>query len=201
MGVLSDTEIGNLALAKLGVARVQAFTDDSKAARALTVQYAARRDEELRAHLWNFAMKRAELSADVAAPAFGFAKAYTLPGDCLRLVEVGPYNMVTQLADYRTGGDAPFSVEGGKILCDLSAPLRVRYVAQVTSVSAYDPSFVEALACRLAAELAEELTGSESKQTLMWQRYKLAVKEARRLDAIENPADVNPDDSWVLGRL
>ena len=59
----SKVEIGNLALTKLGAARITSFADDSKQARALSAIFDPMRDAELTLHPWSFAILRASLPA------------------------------------------------------------------------------------------------------------------------------------------
>ena len=54
----SEVDICNRALSKLGAARITSLTEDSVNARACNAMYESVRDAELRAHPWNFAMKR-----------------------------------------------------------------------------------------------------------------------------------------------
>lgn len=196
-----ETSIGNRALTKLGVARVTAFEDDSKAGRALTANYDRLRDWLLRAHLWNFAMVRTTLEVSTTEPSWGFSYLYALPDECLRLVQVDEFVVAGQGPDYRAGSDAPYQLEGRSILTDIGSPLKVRYVKRETNAGRFDEAFCEALACKIAMELAEELTQSATKREAAKGDFREAIREARRLDAIENPPEGIADDSWVLGRL
>ena len=65
----------------------------------------------------------------------------------------------------------------------------------------WDALFVEAFAARLAFECAEDITQSTSKKDIAWQDYKQALREAKLVDAIENPPEPLPDDAWLLSRM
>ena len=78
----------NAALARLGEARIVDLLDDNVAARACHAMLPIARAEVLRSHRWNFATARATLAALGEAPAFGYARAYGLPADNLRVLEV-----------------------------------------------------------------------------------------------------------------
>ena len=197
----SETVVGNAALIKLGVATVVTFADESKAARLLTQRFAALRDLEMRMHPWTAFTTRAALTAEAVTPAFGYAYQYVLPADCLRLTRVGDYDAVLGLIDYDGGGRALYALEDGRILTDLGAPLHIRYVKRVTDTTRWDPCFEEALACRIAMDLGEPLTQSDTKIARAAALYKEAIKEARRQNAIERPAESIPDGPWVMGRL
>lgn len=192
----SQTSICNNALTKLGQPRIVAITDDVKAARALNAIWEMKRDAELAAHPWTFAIRRAALPAAVATPAFGFTKQYPLPSAYLRLIEVGE-NYVMYMADtqpyFQIEGDAT----GQNILCDETSPLNVRYIARVTDTSLWSALFCEVMACRLAAEVAEDLTQSGSKKEAAWAEHKTAIALAKRTNAIEQPPQPSIETAWV----
>lgn len=191
----SAVQIANRALTKLGDARILSLTEDSNGARVLNSMFEAVRDAELRRHRWKFALARAELLADADAPAFGFSYAYELPADFLGLVQVSEY----VLRPY-TPERGPWQREGTKILTDLPAPLRIRYIKRVENPGLFDPLFCEAFACRLAFESCESLTQSSTKKQAAREDYAEAVQEAMRCDAIEATADLLPQGSWLDSR-
>jgi hypothetical protein len=123
---------------------------------------------------------------------YGYNYAYTLPSDCLRLLK----------NDHREDVyPKDWKVEGRKILSNDSAPLQIRYIRQITDTTFYDATFLELLACRLALEMCEELTQSNSKRQLAAEEYKQALRDARKMNAFENvPAQQDTDD-WQTARL
>lgn len=198
---VSDVAIANLALTKLGEARIVSFGDDTKAARAITAIYEMTRDAELRRRKWRFALKRASLPALASSPEFGYAYAYQLPADCLSILSVSDVAPGADLSDYRTGIDMGlYSLEGRQLLTDLGAPLGLRYKARITDPSQFDIAFVAAFASRLAYELAEDLTQSVQKREQAAADYKVALREAVAANAIEVAPEPMPDSSWLLSR-
>lgn len=198
----SQVDIANLAFVALGANRITSFDDGSKNANTVKAIYDQTRDAELRRHLWNFAMTRDSLAALSDEPEFGFDLMYQLPSDCLRLVQVGEYfHVVANLSDALDRSEQPYQLEGRRILTDLAAPLSIRYIAQVTDTTQYDALFVQALGKRLALEMCEALTQSTTKKETIQQDYADIINEAKRTDAIENPPENLPDDSWLLSRL
>lgn len=189
----SQTEICNQALTKLGAARIISIDDDTKQARALKAIYNAKRDAELQAHPWTFATTRAQLPASATAPAFGWGRSFPLPADCLQLVEVGEYYVL-----YVSDTAALFQIEGHAILTDEGSPLNVRYVRRETNDGLFPPLFAEALACRLAWEVCEELTQSPQKRQLARDEHKEAIRLAKRANAIEQPPQPLPDTPWWI---
>lgn len=197
----SEIQVANRALTKLGAARIISFDDDNKQGRAIKSCFYDLRDDELRAHRWSFAMKRTSLAADSDAPAYGYQYQYTLPSDFLRLDMVNDEYPSAIMDNYIGSEYNDWSIEGGKILSDLQAPINLRYAAQITDPNYWDVNFREALACRIAAELAEDLTQSNQKRQLAWDEYKQAINRAVHTNAIEKPPVMPPDDQWVLSRI
>jgi hypothetical protein len=192
----SQVSIANQALIKVGADRIISIDEDSKQAVVLKAIWDAKRDAELSAHPWTFATRRTTLPASSTPPAYGFAREFPLPPDCLRLIELGQWYVMYQGVDY----GPLFSIEGNAVLCDEPAPLRARYVARIADPSSWPALFCEALACRLAAEIAESLTQSLGKRQQAWDEYKAALRAARQANAIEQPPQPTPANSWWLAR-
>jgi len=191
---LTDTEIANLALSKLGPGGgylTSLETDDTEAAEALRRVYVAVRDEVLEAHAWRFARKRDALAADPAPPTWGFALQYTLPSDCLKVLAV---------KGYAVNWTSAFEEEDGKLLTDITAPLYIRYLARVTNTGKFSPTFVAALAARLADEVCEVITKSSSKREKLQSEYLAKLKAARRSDNLGAASQPPPDGAWNDGR-
>ena len=197
----SQVDICNRALTKLGADRITSLDDNSKSARSMKSLWDTVRRAEIRKRPWGFALKRDSLPSLAAAPAWGFALAYQLPPDFLRLVQVSDVFIVPSLTDYREGDDSAYAIEGGQLLTDFPAPLKIRYARDITDPGAFDALFVEVFASKLAYESCYEITQSRQGCEAAMQDYKIAVTEAIRCNAIERPPQGLPDDSWVLGRL
>lgn len=197
----SQVEIANRALTKLGAARIISFGDDNKQARSVNSMFNVVRDAELRAHLWSFTIKRDALAALSSTPSWGFEFEYQLPADCLRIIEINDIYPGPNMDDYRNKSTQAYVIEGRKILTNDAAPLKIRYSSRVEDTSQWDATFVEAFACRLAAEMCEDLTQSNTKKELLLNDYGMAIRMAIRANAIELPPKDLPDDSWAMSRL
>ncbi|MES2348488.1 MAG: hypothetical protein V4641_13075 [Pseudomonadota bacterium] len=184
----SEVSICNQALQKLGASRITSLTEDSRNARAVNACYVEMRDAELRAHPWNFGRKRVVLSPDSTAPVFDYGYAFTLPTDCLR-----------PLPPARTGLD--WQIEGGKILTNDGTTINLRYVRRVADPNEMDPCFRDMVACRIAAQVCEEITQSNTKLESIQAAYKMSKLEAKRANAFEQNSDDPPDDTWITARL
>ena len=183
--------ICNRALQKLGASRITSITEDTKNARACNAAYEICRDSELEKHEWSFAIERAELAADATPPAWGRANSFQLPSDFIRLAHDYPED---------TNNAKDWQIEGQKIISDDSDPIYIRYVRRVTDPNVFSSLFQEALACRLALELCEELTQSNSKKEGISSDYTQAIREAKRSNAIQRVSAEPPEDIWLSAR-
>lgn len=197
----SQVDIANRALTKLGASRITSFGDDNKQSRAISSMFDIVRDAELRAHIWSFSKKRSSLAALSTTPDWGFAYEYQLPSDCLRILMVNEFYPGPSLEDYRNQPVADYSIEGNKILANFPAPLKIMYIRRVIDTTEWDSLFVEAFACRLAMEMAEDLTQSNTKRELAQAEYMAAMRSAIRASAVEQPPQAMPDNEWLLSRL
>ncbi len=185
---LSAVQICNRALDILGADPILSLADNTEAGRLCNRNYAAVRDAVIRAYPWNAAMRRASLPALVEAPAWGFARAYELPTDCLRLWRV------------EDEGFAEWRVEGRRVVSDAGPPLRILYLASLDDTTLLDPLMGEAMAGRLAADLAYRLTGSTSLANHAWTIYQAKLAEARRVDAQEGTPEGLVARDWLDAR-
>lgn len=187
---LTDTEIANLALSKLGPGGgyvVDLSTDDTVAGEALRRVYPAIRDEVLEAHGWGFATKRADLAADTTAPSWGYDARYALPSDCLKILALqSPTASFVQA----------YAEEDGFILTDEPAPLYIRYLARVTNPGKFSGSFIAALAARLADEVCEVITKSTTRRQALQVEYRAKLIMARKFDNLGRASQPPPDGRW-----
>lgn len=187
----SDVEICNLALQKLGAARIASLTEDSVSAIECNAAYDHLRKTEIRRYKWNFARKRASLAASAVAPDFDYDNAFPLPSDCLRVLPPNDRDVDWQIESHE-GTNA--------ILTNWGDPLEVVYLADITDPTRFDTCFAEMLACRIAEHICEKLTGSTTKASKAIEDYKFARAEARRINAFERIADEAPEDDWLAAR-
>jgi hypothetical protein len=193
--VTSKVLIANRALTKLGEARIISLDSTLKTAATIDSMYDTVLNSELRARRWHFAKRRAELPALSDRPEFGFRSQYLLPMDFLALIQLADLSIYPK-ASY----EGVFSIEGRQILTNLSAPLRIRYIASITDPNFFDASFVEVFACRLALEACESITQSETKFNRVAKMYATALSDAIRANALERPAQAIGEDTWLESR-
>jgi len=189
---VSDVQIANRALQKLGAKRISSLTQDNPNARSINACYELVRDAELRRYDWAFAIERASVAADPTDAidvGGGTWKRYSLPNDFLRL-----------LRSDESGFHVDWKIEGLYILTSTESPLAFRYIARIDDPNYYDPLFIEAFACKLALEAAKEITDSNGDKESIKDDYKEAIAEAKRIGSIEKAAEEFPEDSWLAAR-
>lgn len=163
--------------------------DDTRITRAFGGAWDSARRAALRKNNWNFATKRARLTADTAAPEFEYDCAFTMPADFVRLVDVvGPYTR-----------DRDWVFEGGKILAN-AAPLLIRYVYDCTAVSLWDDMFEMGMSIKLAELVCVTITGDVGLAEKLGKRFDGQFSDAQQVDATENPPVEFDPDPWLLAR-
>lgn len=186
----SVTDICNAALLKIGEKRITDAgfaTPSNERERLCSEHYERIRDREIRKNRWNFTVTRVSIAPDETAPVFGYAYAYTLPADCLRLIDI-----------YET---RIYKLEGGKILTDTGTEINIRYVKRVTVVNEMDVIFRDMLAAALAMELIERLPNKSSLKTEVNFDYRTQMNLAASVGALENPTEQIPEDPWISVRI
>lgn len=119
---------------------------------------------------------------------FGYTYRYPLPSDHLRMLEVFDSRL-------------PWVVEGDRFLTDDGETAKIRYIRRVTDVTEYGDLLVSVLATRLALELVEEITQSNTKKKEIKDDWEAIQDKAQSADGQEqSPMDLEEDD-WVLSRL
>lgn len=190
---MTPTDICNLGLDVLKEATITSLDETRPIAMWCKRNFPTTRDALLERADWNFAIERFQLSADGAAPAFGWSYQYTLPPECLRVIPL------THDGTYE-GRPILHEIEGRKILTDAAAPLNVRLVVRSENYDAYPATFVEALSARLAMKMAHWITGKSNYVQVAQGLYKEAMDAAWLSDAIQGTVPRAADNEWVDAR-
>ena len=177
-------EIANRAITFLGGDTIASLDDDTKEGRACKRLYEQTRDQLLRDHPWNFAVKRASLAANTTAPEYEYTNAFDFPDATLRILDV-------ETAE-------EWAVEGRQIVTDAAAPLQIVYIERVTDPNLFDSKFIEAYSLRLAADIAYDITASQTVATNAETKFNSSLQEARLVDAQESLSA--SEQSWLDAR-
>ncbi|MGE4296853.1 MAG: hypothetical protein AB7E47_02390 [Desulfovibrionaceae bacterium] len=161
----SKVGIANAALVELGQDRITSLDQDTEAARVVNDVYDELRLTLLQEHPWNFATRRRELPLLAETPYFGYAAAFELPVDCLRVLATNP-----ETTEYR--------IEGRKLLCNRKQ-VSIQYVGDVTDSNLMPPTFRAALAALIAAKVAPKLSpDKKGDMEVLASRSKAAARSA-----------------------
>tara|TARA_R110000744_G_scaffold352526_1_gene458666 strand:- start:1560 stop:2189 length:630 start_codon:yes stop_codon:yes gene_type:complete len=178
---MDKTGIANLALSNLGEARIQSLTDNNGRARACNARIDGVISTILRMHVWNSALERVQLT-NIGSPVFGWNYVYQLPSDCIKVVEVNPVSK--------------YQVEKKNILSNENK-LYLLYVAQPTDINNLDVLLAEAIAMKLAVEIAETLTSKANLKNEMMQQFVIALQEARGANSKDRTPERREESSYL----
>ncbi len=183
----SIVAVCNRALSKIGDELIiTSVDDDTKPARYCKALYEDTRDFVLRSYPWRFALKRYVLAPLKEKPLFGYDYQFVVPSDCLRV--------------WKTSNQQRYQVEGRHILADRNSFSFIG-ISRIEDATLFDPMFVEALALRLAAELAVPLTASVSLKENLVKEYQQFVQQAKTASAMEGVQDVYVPQGWLEARV
>jgi hypothetical protein len=218
---ISDVDIANLALTKLGAQPIVNFSDNNPRAAAINRTFYMLRDD-IQRRRWNFNRVYRQLPALATAPPFEYQYAYELPADYLRLelasqvqpsgapppgqVPFAPPTSIVgmpgvDLSDYQNGRVQDYRIVGLQIWSNIPPPLSIIYGKRETDPNKYDSFFVKAFATYIAWQLCETITNSNAKKDALEREFGSSIYMALNGKAIELPPERIPDDTWMLARI
>ena len=162
-------------LLMLGANTINALTEGSDRAALASNLYPSLRDDMLRSHPWNCAVRRVILAPDAEAPAFDYSARFLLPSDWLKTLSVGQEHY-----------EVDYKHEAGYILAN-GTSLPLRYIFRNESESTWDAMLVRAMELKMAAEFAYPVTGSASMADMMHNKLLQHMKAARAVDGQDDP--------------
>lgn len=212
----SQVDICNAALVKIGQdVPIVSLSENTKAGRTFSRVWSRALDHVLAEHPWPFSITAEAMQLSTEAEFPGWAYRYEEPANCLTKLAVCSENGVRATvsaaldwtyADSRRlpygDGRAPFeTVYGAQATCivtDLDEAFLV-YAARVSDTDRFPPKVVEALACRLAIEVAPALAGELGLRLgqALEQRYAVALNSA----IVHALNEAHPDPMPVAGSV
>ncbi|HIG9580639.1 TPA: hypothetical protein ACYEKW_002006 [Escherichia coli] len=174
----SSVSICSNALLALGAHPINDFVEDTDHARLCSNLYPTVRNNLLRAHPWNCAIKRVVLSPVSDTPTFGFRYQFSLPGDLIRVLSIG-----------EPQDDIPYRIEGNKLLANVNA-VRLRYIFRNEDESTWDAALVNVVEATMQAKLAYAVTGSTSLRDTLTQEAAYLLRQAKAIDGQEEPPEM-----------
>ena len=175
---MTKTEIANIALAKFREGRITNIESDTDSvAVVMNDQYDHALELLLEEHRWNFAGTRITLTQLSDAPPFGWKYQYQLPSDIIRLRDVNGEDV--------EASSQLFVIEGNKLLTN-DAKVTITYTGKITDVNLFSPSFIEALAFKLASITCGRLTGDAELAVALGRQYEQALAKSMHNDTKAN---------------
>lgn len=185
------TDLANRALAHLGEEPITDIDDTTSTPARTCREFAGDViDEVLRTHRWNCATARVALSELADAPAHGYERAYQLPADFLRLLEVN--------GEAWEASDEFHEIEAGEQLLTDASTAEIRYIRRI-DVPEFDPLLAKCAALALAVEIAIPLTKDAGKREAMQAAFDAALRRACKVDAVETGTRENRPLERLLG--
>lgn len=165
----SKVQLCNMALTKLARNRVTDIeTPTTNEEKICNVVFDSLADEVQSSGSWTSVMKRVALVNTGTTPVFGFLYEYQLPTSpkCLHVVAINEDRV----------GSYEYVIEGDKLLTDKSG-VDILYRARVSTTDSWDIDLSQAFVYRLTAELAQILTGNETKAQFYHQLYEAKLEK------------------------
>jgi len=182
----SVVEICNRALILLGSDTISSISEDTKPAKLCNIVYPQIRQDLIRSHPWNFAMKRTVLASTGTAPSFEYDYTFNLPSDCLRVWQV--YDP-----------DSSYKLEARTLVSNDDA-IDLKYIADITDTTKWDSVFVSMVVYKLAIDICFGLTGSTTMIPVLTDQFNRLKAEAKLYDAQEESPDLFDRGSWLDSR-
>jgi hypothetical protein len=187
--------IYNMALSLVGARRAESMDEQTKGLRLCGDFFDSVRDSALALYAWEFAVRQEQLEKGEDAPSFGHAFAYTLPDDCIKVLEMSPSSWAYAVIGRTLQTSADSDV----------TPVAISFVARVDDPALFSPAFYKALGLGLAEALCVPLLGAAKGAglaSLLARRFALALDEAMSADAAQLLTDTRPRDidPWLAAR-
>ena len=191
MATISKVQICNMALVKIGQARIASLEQqDNKPAATCKLLYDQMVLETLEEHNWSFARKREALAKIADNPSAYWAASFALPT-----------NMVKARSIDRASGlaEIPYELEEDMLYCNELAPVLI-YTASITDPLKFSSGFVRLLVVRLAMETCTPLLDEESSPVDLLKLYDDTLRKVTGFDSSQQSPPDLPQDTYITIR-
>lgn len=210
----SPVEICNMALGWLGGNLIISLNDPSIEAKLCKAVYAPLRDAVLEERAWTFAVKRLVPAALVALPVYGYDKAFQIPVEVIRILQVSRAGEVQDgtiidgsFKSATRGGTGmgretriEWDREGDQILCNNADSIFIRALIRIEDTTKFSPAFDQALAARMAMDLAIPIASSQKLQKDMAIMYSDKIRMAAATDGMQGRSQNVRSDAFTVVR-
>lgn len=185
---MTKTDICNLALSYIGQGMIASIEANNESARQCRLHYDNTRKLLLRQYEWSFARKHEPLAL-VNTEINGYKYIYLYPEKCLKMLAI--LDNHNAFDAFRQKDFEVFNMDNNtKVIASNVELAYIDYVYDITDCDIFDSLFLEALARKLASNLAVPLLGNESTADRNYKMYQAALEEAKSLTAKERKAQV-----------
>lgn len=196
----SEAGVCNIALLRIGQrGGIDSLDEPTEAARACKFLFADARDLTLRGAWWKFATRRAALAPLANITRTGWSYVYAWPADCLTPRFIWP-GLRNPSAENRVPFDTENDAQRGNLLLSDAVTPELFYTFKHTSVGQWPPEFVDALAWRLAADLARGLVVKPALGDAMDKRAEFSIQRAAALELRKGQEDEPPEAEFIRVR-
>jgi hypothetical protein len=173
----SQTSIINRALRKIGQSPVSSIDDGSPGANAVKGVFGMLLDELSSEHPFDCVRHDFILAAESDPPLFGWTHQFRLPPN--------PYLLRVWIVSDEPDAEVsiPYKVMGRRLLCNVPGPLYLQGLVRVADMELLSPWVAKALAARIAAAVAYELTNSTEKEDAAEKWAEKTFRDAKSIDA------------------
>lgn len=185
----NSVSICSNALLMLGAAPFSSFDEARDQVRLAANLYPSVRDDVLRLHPWNCAIKRVILAPMVNQPAFDFTHQFQLPGDWLRTLQVGG-----------KGCAITYRSEGQRILASVTA-LPLVYIFRNEVESTWSTNLIHIMELAMAAKMAYAVTASSSLRDSQRDEFMRELKVAKAIDGQDDPPEEFEEGTFLESRF
>lgn len=181
----SAVSICSNALLQLGDQPIASLTEDTDRALLCSNLWPQVRDYILRKHPWACTRATVTLAYEATAYSFDWDHSYLLPGDCMRVLQVG------------VRGERPqFEIQGRRVLIN-KATLPLVYQKRQEDPSQWDAAMADAACAEMVARLAYPITKSASLAELMAGKARAVMQQAQAVNGQDNPPEEWADSPFV----
>ena len=190
---MSKIEIINRALLKLGEPPISSL-NDAAFGQSYGMIYDDVKNLLLSAYPWRFAVVSKKLPRSVEN--YGSRAMYRLPADCMLLLKVFGAE-TSDLSDFRMHALQSYEIADNSIVTMAADGIDIEYVKKTDDDAFFPPLFREAMAAKIAAELAMRLNHSVSIKQVFDNEFYNLIRQAEMNNEIVKTVELLPDNSWV----
>jgi len=207
----TTVDIANIALGRLGqLEDIAALSDATAGAKACNRYLAIARRAVLARFSWAHATRELVLTELASSTRANWDYVYDLPADFLRALNIDPGDRLARVTrDLRSPFEIGYDVNGTRtdkrtLACDVvpeaaTAP-RLVYVRDDDDPDKWPPHFLDAVAWRLAAEVAMPLSVDAGRARLAFDLAGSALREAAAVEMSGRQEDPPPESELISVR-